>query len=255
MKIAYDRSGQGPPSLVLLHGFTGSRAAWSHLRSVLAPGIASVAVDLPGHGQSEPCALSGPEGFAQTLAALVGVLDELGAGAVDVLGYSQGARLALALAIEWPGRVRRLILESGTAGLKRSRDRTVRRRRDEALAAEIELHGIEAFVDRWEALPLFAGVRRLAPELVRSVRAARLECSEQAWPARCDRSGSGCSPTTGLCSPGFEPRRFSSPVGAIANSPGLPKRWRASCPWPGFAASKASGTRRTWKPPTGSPMK
>lgn len=194
MKIAYEKSGQGPPRLVLLHGFTGSRAAWSHLRSVLAPGIASVAVDLPGHGQSEPGALSGPEGFAQTLATLVGVLDELGAGAVDVLGYSLGARLALGLAIEWPGRVRRLILESGAAGLKRSRDRTMRRRRDEALAAEIELRGIEAFVDRWEALPLFAGVRRLAPEVVRSVRAARLECSEQGLASSLRSVGLGVQP-------------------------------------------------------------
>ncbi len=106
MKLAYEKSGQGTPRLLLLHGFTGSRAAWDHLRTLLGPHIGSIAVDLPGHGQSEPCSFSGREGFTQTLAALVGVLDELGAGPVDVLGYSQGARLALGLAIDpfgWKG--------------------------------------------------------------------------------------------------------------------------------------------------------
>src|ERR1700737_3818694 len=178
MKLAYEKSGEGTPRLLLLHGFTGSRAAWDHLRPLLGPGIGSTRGDFPGRGHSGPCGCSGPEGFTQTLAALVGGLDELGAGPVDVLGYSQGARLALGLAIEWPGRARRLILESGTAGLKRTRDRTMRRRHDEELAAEIELNGTAAFVERWEALRLFAGIRRLAPEIVRSVRMERLACSE-----------------------------------------------------------------------------
>src|SRR5258708_6028879 len=146
MKLAFEQWGQGTPRLLLIHGFTGSRAAWNHLRPLLGPGMSAMAVDLPGHGRSEPCGLSGPEGFTQTLAAVAGTLDGLGAGPVDVLGYSQGARLALGLAIEWPGRVRRLILESGTAGLKRTRDRTIRRQRDEALPEEIELNGTAAFV-------------------------------------------------------------------------------------------------------------
>ncbi len=202
-KLAYEKSGQGTPRLLLLHGFTGSRAAWNHLRPLLGPGIASIAVDLPGHGRSEPCGFTGREGFTQTLAALVGILDKLGAGPVDVLGYSQGARLALGLAIEWPGRVRRLILESGTAGLKSTRDRTVRRRRDEALAAEIELNGIEAFVGRWEALPLFAGIRRLAPEVVRSVRAERLACSERGLASSLRSVGLGVQPNYWPLLPGL----------------------------------------------------
>ncbi len=203
MKLAYEKSGQGTPRLLLLHGFTGSRAAWDHLRPLLGPDIGSIAVDLPGHGQSEPCSFSGREGFTQTLAALVGVLDELGAGPVDVLGYSQGARLALGLAIEWPGRARRLILESGTAGLKRTRDRTMRRRRDEALAAEIERNGTAAFVERWEALPLFAGIRRLAPEIVRSVRVERLACSESGLASSLRSVGLGVQPNYWPLLPGL----------------------------------------------------
>jgi 2-succinyl-6-hydroxy-2,4-cyclohexadiene-1-carboxylate synthase len=194
MKLAYERWGNGEATLFLLHGFTGSRAAWDHLRPLLGSSVRAIAVDLPGHGGSEPCALSGPQGFTQTLVSLVRTLDELGEGSVDVLGYSQGARLALSLAIESPGRVRRLILESGTAGLKRRRDRTMRQRRDEALAREIELNGMAAFVERWESLPLFAGVRRLAPELAHSVRAGRLACSERGLASSLRSAGLGVQP-------------------------------------------------------------
>jgi 2-succinyl-6-hydroxy-2,4-cyclohexadiene-1-carboxylate synthase len=203
MKLAFEKWGQGTPMLLLIHGFTGSRAAWNHLRPLLAPEITAIAVDLPGHGQSEPCGFSGPEGFTETLAALARMLEGLGGGPVDVLGYSQGARLALGLAIEWPARVRRLILESGTAGLRRARDRTMRRRRDEALAREIELNGTAAFVDRWESLPLFAGLRRLAPELARSVRAERLACSAQGLASSLRSVGLGLQPNYWPLLPGL----------------------------------------------------
>ena len=76
-----------------------------------------------------------------------------------VIGYSQGARLALALAVRHPKLVSRLILESGTAGLARHHDRALRQAEDEARARRIEEHGVEAFISEWEQLPLFAPVR------------------------------------------------------------------------------------------------
>ncbi len=44
-------AGNGPP-LLLLHGFTGNRSTFAHLRERLTPHASVVAVDLPGHGQS-----------------------------------------------------------------------------------------------------------------------------------------------------------------------------------------------------------
>jgi len=194
MKLAYEEWGKGEGRLFLIHGFAASRAAWDHLRPLLRASVKAVAVDLPGHGQSEPCRSAGRRGFDDTLAALARTLDGLRSGPVDLLGYSQGARLALGLALEWPGRVRRLILEGGTAGLTRSRDRRLRQRRDEALARDIEMHGVEAFVDRWESRPLFAGLRKLPLGLASSLRKARLACSERGLASSLRSAGLGLQP-------------------------------------------------------------
>jgi 2-succinyl-6-hydroxy-2,4-cyclohexadiene-1-carboxylate synthase len=183
--------GDGPP-LLLLHGFTGNRGSFAHLRQRLSSHAAVVAVDLPGHGES-PC----PEDttFASTVGALLGLLDSLGLAAVDVAGYSLGARLALALAVESSTRVRRLVLESGSPGLRRRRDRTERRRADEALAARIEADGVEAFVQGWEALPLFSGVRALPLEVQEALRQRRLAGDAEGL-ARClRRLGLGAQPS------------------------------------------------------------
>ena len=41
-------------TLVMLHGFTGSAAGWGlHLDTLAAYGLRVIALDLPGHGQSD----------------------------------------------------------------------------------------------------------------------------------------------------------------------------------------------------------
>ncbi|MCG8459963.1 MAG: alpha/beta fold hydrolase, partial [Holophagales bacterium] len=45
---------------------------------------------------------------------------------------------------------------------------------DDALAEELGVHGLEAFVDRWQALPLFASQSRLPEEVLRIQRQLRL---------------------------------------------------------------------------------
>ena len=72
-------------------------------------------------------------------------------------GYSMGGRLALALALRTPERVRRLVLVSASPGLADADERAARRRADEALADRIEAIGVEAFAREWAAQPLFAG--------------------------------------------------------------------------------------------------
>jgi 2-succinyl-6-hydroxy-2,4-cyclohexadiene-1-carboxylate synthase len=163
------------PSLLLLHGFTGNRSSWRHLEPVLGPHVRAIAVDLPGHGEAALPAQTGRPGFEATLAALEAVLDRAGVqgAAAAVLGYSQGARLALGLALRSPGRVGRLVLESVNPGLVHARERRARERDDEALAARILEGGVERFLESWEALPLFEGLRRLPEEARARLRARR----------------------------------------------------------------------------------
>lgn len=168
--LAHTVWGDGPP-LLLLHGFTGNRDAWNHLRPLLGPRFQVLAPDLPGHGES-PCAPDTT--FHGAIEALLALLDARGLERVDVAGYSLGARVALGLCLRAPGRVGRLILESGNPGLRRRRDRGERRRDDARLARVIEHEGLEAFVHRWEALPLFDGLQRLPDELRLRLRQRRL---------------------------------------------------------------------------------
>lgn len=171
--LPFERWGRADaPPLLLLHGFTGNRSSWRHLEPWLGPHVRAIAVDLPGHGEAALPAQTGRPGFEATLAALEAVLDREGVQSAAVLGYSQGARLALGLALRAPRRVSRLVLESVNPGLSEARERRARERDDEAMAARILDGGVERFLERWEALPLFAGLRRL-PEAERARLHAR----------------------------------------------------------------------------------
>ena len=58
MELAYDRTGSGPP-LVLLHGLGHRRQAWGAVTGLLAPNRELIVVDLPGHGESPPLETAG----------------------------------------------------------------------------------------------------------------------------------------------------------------------------------------------------
>jgi 2-succinyl-6-hydroxy-2,4-cyclohexadiene-1-carboxylate synthase len=127
-------------------------------------GLTPVTVDLPGHGGD--AGSTDPERF--TLAA---ALERIGAAGVwpeDLVGYSMGGRLALHFAVAFPGRVRRLVLESASPGLATEEERVARCAADDALADRIVSEGIEWFVEHWESQPLFESRASLDPgEVVR----------------------------------------------------------------------------------------
>jgi 2-succinyl-6-hydroxy-2,4-cyclohexadiene-1-carboxylate synthase len=168
--LAHTIWGKGSP-LLLIHGFTGNRDAWSHLRPLLGERYRVLAPDLPGHGESP---ISADTTFHGAVDQLLALLDATGLERVDVAGYSLGARVGLALALRAPHRVSRLVLESGSPGLRQRRERGERRRDDAALAEVIERDGLEAFVRHWEALPLFDGLRKLPEPLKAELHERRL---------------------------------------------------------------------------------
>ncbi len=165
--------GTGTP-LLLLHGFTGRATSWGAHATALARRFRLITVDLPGHGRSgipvDPARAS-VERSADDLATIVG---RVGAAPADVLGYSLGARIALRLAIAHPGVVRRLILESPSAGIVSGTDRRARIAADAALADRLERDGIEAFVDEWERQPVFASYASMPPARLARLHAERL---------------------------------------------------------------------------------
>ncbi len=141
---------------MLVHGFTQTARAWDVIAPRLAERYEVVAVDAPGHGDSGAVRADLP-----SAARMLGATG----GPATYVGYSMGGRLCLHLAVAHPDLVRRLVLVSTTAGIEDPTERAARRQSDEALAASIERDGVDAFLDRWLALPLFATLPRDAATL------------------------------------------------------------------------------------------
>ena len=145
MPLHLEQSGTGP-RLVLVHGFTQTGRSWGPIASNLGRDHEVVAVDAPGHG-----------GSAAVRVGLVDGAHLLGAvgGRATYVGYSMGGRLALHLTLAEPALVERLVLIGAAAGIEDPGERAARRAADEDLAADLERFGLDAFLDRWLAGPLF----------------------------------------------------------------------------------------------------
>ena len=162
------------PALLLVHGFTGRATSWGAHATTFARGFRVVAPDLPGHGGSHVPVDPRCASVERSADDLAEILERLDAVPAHVVGYSLGARIALRLAIAHPGVVRRLVLESPSAGLATERERAARRVADDARAALLEREGIGAFVDAWEREPVFGSQASLPPAVSARLRAERL---------------------------------------------------------------------------------
>jgi 2-succinyl-6-hydroxy-2,4-cyclohexadiene-1-carboxylate synthase len=139
--------------IVLVHGFTQTRACWGGLVSQLIDHHDVVVLDAPGHGTSADLRTDLWE-TAEWIA------DE--GGAATYIGYSMGARMCLHTALARPESVERLLLVSGTAGIDDDAERSARRDTDEGLARRVEEVGVETFVDEWLAQPMFSHLSPVA---------------------------------------------------------------------------------------------
>jgi 2-succinyl-6-hydroxy-2,4-cyclohexadiene-1-carboxylate synthase len=178
---------------VLLHGFTGSSDAWGEriVDGLAGAGSPPVLVDLPGHGKEA----GGPDPKRYTRDATLDLIAAAGDWPTDLVGYSMGARIALHFAAARPGRVRRLVLESGSPGLAEADERKARLAADEALAARIVEEGIEAFVDHWESQPIFETRQALSQQVRAHQREIRVRNDPQSLAAALSALGTGSLPS------------------------------------------------------------
>lgn len=95
--------------VVLIHGLGGSSLGeWYQIAPKVAIERRVILIDHRSHGLS-PVA-SSPYQVEDVADDIAGILDALGLGVVDVVGYSMGGTIAQALAYRHQGRVRRLAL-------------------------------------------------------------------------------------------------------------------------------------------------
>jgi 2-succinyl-6-hydroxy-2,4-cyclohexadiene-1-carboxylate synthase len=153
--------------------------------------MTTIQVDLLGHGLSDAPLDPDRHAVERQAADLAAIARRSADGPVAVLGYSFGARVALALALAEPSVVSRLVLESPTAGIADPVERKARRAADDRLASDIERDGIPAFVDRWEALPLFATHGALPPAVQSGLHNQRLHNSPAGLAASLRGAGQG----------------------------------------------------------------
>ncbi|MGM7702500.1 2-succinyl-6-hydroxy-2,4-cyclohexadiene-1-carboxylate synthase [Pseudalkalibacillus sp. Hm43] len=187
--------GEGEP-LLLLHGFTGAGEDWTPFIEDWKNDHQLIMVDLPGHGQTECPDHLKNYSMEATVDALDQILNELKIESAFVLGYSLGGRVALSFAMTYPARVKKLILESSSPGLATEEDRLDRQQRDNRLADRIMDEGIEAFVDFWEAIPLFrTQLTYLSSEERARLHASRLNNSEVGLANSLRGIGTGVQPS------------------------------------------------------------
>jgi 2-succinyl-6-hydroxy-2,4-cyclohexadiene-1-carboxylate synthase len=158
-------------SLLALHGFTGSPKSWDFLSHRQA--LPMTVPALVGH---VGCEAGGRvvdfESEVDRLAACIA-----DSHTAHVVGYSLGARLALGLALRHPERVSQLTLLSGHPGLSSASERNARRAADASWCDLLLSRGLRAFVDAWQAQPLWASQANLEAAVLRQKRAERLSHS------------------------------------------------------------------------------
>ncbi len=110
-KIYYTDSGSGPQSLMLIHGWACDHSFFEGQWNDLSKNYRVIALDLPGHGQSEMATALTMEGFAMAVSAV------LSAAKVDkpiLIGHSMGATVAREHARRNPNVARALIFLDGS---------------------------------------------------------------------------------------------------------------------------------------------
>lgn len=220
--LRWGEAGSEKPPLVLVHGFAQSAEAWNEVAPLLSPDRAVYAFELAGHGTSDRP--TGPEAYSLAvqadalLAFLKMTVDAEAAASCEeaefasvplpqkgkapgkplVVGYSMGGRLALSALMRDAdadaGAFGGLVLESAGLGPVSEADRSASRERDRRNAARLRESGVEAFMDEWSRLPLFATQRALSAEVRRRVRQERLSNDAEVLALTFEEAGQSAMP-------------------------------------------------------------
>lgn len=182
MFLPYIEKGAGA-RIALLHGFTQTKSAWDPVIAHLGGDFHTISFDAPGHGDAARL----PFNCSEAAEAISNI-----AGGATYVGYSLGGRIMLHVALQFPEEVERLILISASPGIQDHAERESRMAADLTLAERIGAIGVEAFIDEWMAMPMFAGLNssnnqraerltNTADGLIRSLKLCGTGAQESFW--------------------------------------------------------------------------
>lgn len=115
IKLHYQEKGDGEP-LILLHGNGEESSYFKHQMDYFSSKYHVIAVDTRGHGQSPRG--TAPFTVAQFAEDLHDFMGELGISRAVILGFSDGANIAMKFVLRYPGMVKALILNGGNLNAK-----------------------------------------------------------------------------------------------------------------------------------------
>lgn len=146
------------PPLLLLHGWMGSCEDYAEIIERLRSRFYCIAIDLPGHGKTE--VIGGDIGydFINTASGIIQLLDSLEIERCSIAGYSFGGRLAFYLALEFPDRFDRVLLESTSPGLATAADRQARIIHDRQIIDRLNNSEFSNFIRDWYQQSIFIGI-------------------------------------------------------------------------------------------------
>src|SRR6476469_5825985 len=147
------------PTLLFLHGFTGSSQDFSRVIPLFSNIYCCLVVDLPGHGKTQVNGDESCYNMSNTAQALIELLDDLQINKCLLLGYSMGGRLALYMTLHFPERFEKVVVESASPGLKTEKERSHRIEADLQLAQKLENSKIKDFLFNWYDRPLFKSLK------------------------------------------------------------------------------------------------
>jgi esterase len=110
MLLHFKEYGQGRP-LILLHGLLGSLDNWHSIAQQLAERFQVFALDQRNHGQSPHSAEMGYQLMAEDVNEF---LTARGIGSVSLIGHSMGGKTAMQFALQFSGKVEKLLVEDIT---------------------------------------------------------------------------------------------------------------------------------------------
>jgi 3-oxoadipate enol-lactonase len=112
-RIYWDEEGQGEPILLIM-GLGWASDLWHRSRPVLAARFRTITLDNRGVGRSD--APAGPYPIALMASDAAATLDAAGIESAHVFGVSMGGMIAQEFALQYPKRVRSLVLGCTAAG-------------------------------------------------------------------------------------------------------------------------------------------
>ena len=179
VELAFDDSGGPGEPVLLAHAIGTDRRMWNEVAAHLQPAWRLIRIDARGHGASPVPAR--PYALEALAADAAGVLDRLGIERAHWVGLSMGGMLGQAMALEHPGRLRRLVIANSTSAYGPEGPAMWRAR-----AKAVEEGGLQVIAAAVEARYFSEGFRREHPEVVARVMERFLATPREGYLGCCD---------------------------------------------------------------------